>query len=202
MPAAPNALQARRAAGAAVAPSIATRDGKPVLALGTPGSYGICQTQAQALVQHIDFGLRHPGRDRGAARAAVGRRARAGRSAARRRRDRRAARARPRSRGGRAWTMTVGGMQGIAIDPGDRRDDRRLRPAARRLRRRGLREENTHALDRSASTFPHRARRRSLHPSGFGVRSDIGADRRGTRASRSACSPARSRRSPCSARPT
>ena len=33
------------------------REGKPVLALGTPGSYGICQTQTQALVQHVDFGL-------------------------------------------------------------------------------------------------------------------------------------------------
>ena len=40
------------------APTISTRaDGKPVLALGTPGSYGICQTQAQVMVQHLDFGL-------------------------------------------------------------------------------------------------------------------------------------------------
>ncbi|BBK32324.1 gamma-glutamyltranspeptidase/glutathione hydrolase [Stella humosa] len=40
------------------APSIGLRaDGKPVLALGTPGSYGICQTQSQAMVQHVDFGL-------------------------------------------------------------------------------------------------------------------------------------------------
>ncbi|MGE0724603.1 MAG: gamma-glutamyltransferase family protein [Alphaproteobacteria bacterium] len=38
-----------------MAPSITTRDGKPVLALGTPGSYGICQTQSQAFVQHVDF---------------------------------------------------------------------------------------------------------------------------------------------------
>ena len=40
-----------------MAPSISTRGGKPVLALGTPGSYGILQTQAQALVQYVDFGL-------------------------------------------------------------------------------------------------------------------------------------------------
>lgn len=40
-----------------MSPSISTRDGQPVLALGTPGSYGILQTQVQALVQHIDFGL-------------------------------------------------------------------------------------------------------------------------------------------------
>jgi gamma-glutamyltranspeptidase/glutathione hydrolase len=39
------------------APSISTRDGKPVLSLGTPGSYGICQTQPQAMVQYLDFGL-------------------------------------------------------------------------------------------------------------------------------------------------
>lgn len=40
-----------------LAPSIATRDGEPVIVLGTPGSYGICQTQAQAMVQHVDYGL-------------------------------------------------------------------------------------------------------------------------------------------------
>ncbi|WP_404546365.1 gamma-glutamyltransferase [Bradyrhizobium sp. USDA 223] len=40
-----------------MAPSIATRGSRPVLALGTPGSYGIPQTQAQAYVQHIEFGL-------------------------------------------------------------------------------------------------------------------------------------------------
>jgi gamma-glutamyltranspeptidase / glutathione hydrolase len=40
-----------------LAPSIATRDGEPVLALGTPGSYGICQTQSQVMVQHVGYGL-------------------------------------------------------------------------------------------------------------------------------------------------
>jgi gamma-glutamyltranspeptidase / glutathione hydrolase len=40
-----------------LAPSIATRDGEPVIVLGTPGSYGICQTQTQVLVQHVDYGL-------------------------------------------------------------------------------------------------------------------------------------------------
>lgn len=38
-------------------PSISTRDGAPVLALGTPGSYGIMQTQTQALVHYVDYGL-------------------------------------------------------------------------------------------------------------------------------------------------
>ena len=40
-----------------MAPAIVTREDRPVLALGTPGSYGICQTQTQALVQHVDLGL-------------------------------------------------------------------------------------------------------------------------------------------------
>jgi gamma-glutamyltranspeptidase/glutathione hydrolase len=40
-----------------LAPSIATRDGEPVLVLGTPGSYGICQTQSQVMVQHVACGL-------------------------------------------------------------------------------------------------------------------------------------------------
>src|SRR5262249_37050565 len=40
-----------------LAPSIATRDGEPVLVLGTPGSYGICQTQSQVMVQHVDYDL-------------------------------------------------------------------------------------------------------------------------------------------------
>lgn len=38
------------------APTISTVDGEAVLALGTPGSYGILQTQPQALVQYVDFG--------------------------------------------------------------------------------------------------------------------------------------------------
>ena len=40
-----------------LAPSIATREHEPVIVLGTPGSYGICQTQAQVMVQHVDYGL-------------------------------------------------------------------------------------------------------------------------------------------------
>jgi gamma-glutamyltranspeptidase/glutathione hydrolase len=41
-----------------MAPSLATdAAGEPVLALGTPGSYGILQTQAQAYVQHVAYGL-------------------------------------------------------------------------------------------------------------------------------------------------
>lgn len=44
-----------------MAPTISTRNGEAVLALGTPGSYGILQTQVQAFVQHVEFG--HPLQD-------------------------------------------------------------------------------------------------------------------------------------------
>ena len=40
-----------------MAPGIVTRSGEPVLALGTPGGYGILQTTVQALVRHLDLGL-------------------------------------------------------------------------------------------------------------------------------------------------
>ena len=56
-PLSPNHLYAGAPLSLPIAPTITLRDGEPVLALGTPGSYGICQTQPQALVQHVDFGL-------------------------------------------------------------------------------------------------------------------------------------------------
>ena len=56
-PASPNALRPGQRMAMCLAPSISTRDGEGILALGTPGSYGILQTQAQAMVGHIDFGL-------------------------------------------------------------------------------------------------------------------------------------------------
>lgn len=40
-----------------LAPSISLRSGRPVLAMGTPGSYGIAQTQSQVLVRSVDFGF-------------------------------------------------------------------------------------------------------------------------------------------------
>ena len=91
-----------------------------MLALGTPGSYGILQTQAQALVQYLDFGLALQDAIEAAARAAVGRPQR--RSVESRMPAAtvlaRSARARPRHRRpSRAWTMRVGGMQAVAVDP-------------------------------------------------------------------------------------
>ncbi len=56
-PGSPNRAAPGRALPMCMSPSISTKDGVPVLALGTPGSYGILQTQAQAMVQHLDFGL-------------------------------------------------------------------------------------------------------------------------------------------------
>jgi len=100
-----------------MAPSIATRDGRPVLALGTPGSYGICQTQPQALVQHIDFGLTlQDAIDEPRARLWDGRRVQVESRispdtiAALCARGHAAEAAAP-------WTTAIGGMHGIAIDP-------------------------------------------------------------------------------------
>ena len=53
----PNYLRAGAPIAMCLAPTISLRDGEPELALGTPGSYGILQTQAQALVQYADYGL-------------------------------------------------------------------------------------------------------------------------------------------------
>lgn len=40
-----------------MAPCIVTRDGKPILGIGTPGSYGILQTTLQMLLNNLDFGF-------------------------------------------------------------------------------------------------------------------------------------------------
>ena len=99
-----------------VAPSLSLRNGKPVLALGTPGSYGIKQTQTQALVQLVDYGL--PIQE-----AIEAPRARLwdGRKVHAESRFDAATLDALRQRGhdvetGDAWTMKVGGMHGISID--------------------------------------------------------------------------------------
>jgi len=56
-PDSPNRLVGGERFGMCLAPSISLVDGEAVLALGTPGSYGILQTTVQALVQHLDYGL-------------------------------------------------------------------------------------------------------------------------------------------------
>ena len=100
-----------------MSPSISTMNGVPVLALGTPGSYGILQTQVQAMVQYLDFGLAlQDAIEAPRARLWDGRSVQVeGRVAAE-------TVAALRARGHEAqsfydWTMKVGGMQAVAIDP-------------------------------------------------------------------------------------
>ncbi len=100
-----------------MAPSIVTKNDAPVLALGTPGSYGILQTQPQALVQYLDFGL--PLQQ--AIEAPRGRLT-DGVEVFLESRIEPEVHAELRQRGhnvttGPAWTMKVGGMQGVAVDP-------------------------------------------------------------------------------------
>lgn len=56
-PASRNYLKGGERFGMCLAPSISLADGEFALALGTPGSYGILQTQAQAMAHHRIFGL-------------------------------------------------------------------------------------------------------------------------------------------------
>jgi gamma-glutamyltranspeptidase/glutathione hydrolase len=100
-----------------MAPSIVTKDDAPVLALGTPGSYGILQTQPQALVHYLDFGLPLQ-------QAIEAPRARLtdGAEALLEARIGADVHAELRERGhavttGPDWTWKVGGMQGVAVDP-------------------------------------------------------------------------------------
>ena len=101
-----------------MSPSISTRAGKPVLALGTPGSYGIMQTQTQAMVQHLDFGL--PLQE---AIEAPRSRLWDGRSIEAENRIAPETLAELRRRGHDikafdvGWTMRCGGMQAVAVDP-------------------------------------------------------------------------------------
>lgn len=56
-PASPNRLKPGARYAMCLAPTIGTRNGKLALTLGTPGSYGILQTQSQAMVHWLDYGL-------------------------------------------------------------------------------------------------------------------------------------------------
>jgi gamma-glutamyltranspeptidase/glutathione hydrolase len=100
-----------------LAPSIVTRDGEVTLVLGTPGSYGICQTQTQVMVQHLDYGLPlQDAIDAPRARLWDGRRVQIEARLPATTLDA------LRARGHEvdtplAWTMTVGGMHGITRDP-------------------------------------------------------------------------------------
>lgn len=116
-PRSPNALVPGGVLTTSVSPSIALDGGRVVLALGTPGSYGITQTQTQAMVQHVDFALPiQAAIEAPRARLWDGRRVQA------------ESRIAPDVLAGLAargheveapspWTMAAGGMQGIAINP-------------------------------------------------------------------------------------
>ncbi len=56
-PASPNVLRPGRKAGTMMSPTQVFRDGAFVLSIGTPGSYGILQTQPQMLLNALEFGM-------------------------------------------------------------------------------------------------------------------------------------------------
>ena len=116
-PASPNRSRPGGILPMCMSPSISLSEGRPVLALGTPGSYGILQTQVQALVQLVDFR-----RDIQDAIEAPRARLLDGRQVLAESRITEATLEELRRRGhdvetGEPWTMKVGGMQGISIDP-------------------------------------------------------------------------------------
>jgi gamma-glutamyltranspeptidase/glutathione hydrolase len=56
-PASPNVLSAGKKAGTMMSPTQVFRDGAFVMSIGTPGSYGILQTQPQMLLNALEFGM-------------------------------------------------------------------------------------------------------------------------------------------------
>lgn len=56
-PASPNVLRPGRKAGTMMSPTQVFRDGAFAVSIGTPGSYGILQTQPQMLLNVLEFGM-------------------------------------------------------------------------------------------------------------------------------------------------
>jgi gamma-glutamyltranspeptidase/glutathione hydrolase len=56
-PASPNYMQPRKPRESAMSPCIVIEHGRPVLGIGTPGSFGILQTTLQMLLNSLDFGM-------------------------------------------------------------------------------------------------------------------------------------------------
>ena len=116
-PASPNRTKPGGLLPVCMAPTVSLRNGAPVLALGTPGSYGILQTQVQALVQYLDFSSPlQEAIEQPRARLWDGRLVEPEARIAPAVLDTLAGRGHTIQRGA-AWTMRVGGMQGVAIDP-------------------------------------------------------------------------------------
>jgi gamma-glutamyltranspeptidase / glutathione hydrolase len=116
-PESPNHLRPGAVMECPMAPCIVTRDGRAVLGIGTPGSYGILQTTLQMLLNRLDFGLNvqaaiEAPRVRAFERTRVDAESRIDEQAL----------AGLRARGHEinvlpAWSAAVGGGHGIAIDP-------------------------------------------------------------------------------------
>lgn len=116
-PGSPNRTRGGDSLPMCMSPTISTRDGQPVLALGTPGSYGILQTQVQALVQHVDFGLSpQDAIEQPRVRLWDGRAIEPETRLDSAVRDGLARRGHE-IKASKAWTWVVGGMHGIARDP-------------------------------------------------------------------------------------
>ena len=64
----PNRIQPGKRPRSSMSPTIVLKDGKPFLALGSPGGSTIITTVLQVLVNRIDLGMTHRGGRRGAAR--------------------------------------------------------------------------------------------------------------------------------------
>jgi gamma-glutamyltranspeptidase/glutathione hydrolase len=116
-PASPNYMQPGKPRESAMSPCIVTESGRPVLGIGTPGSFGILQTTLQMLLNHLDFGMNvqaaiEAPRVRAFERTLVDAEARISADTI----------AGLRSRGHEvnvldSWTWKVGGGHGVAIDP-------------------------------------------------------------------------------------
>jgi len=117
-PSSPNRAAPGSALTMCMAPSITTRNGKPVLALGTPGSYGILQTQVQAMVQYLDYGLSlQQAIEAPRARVWDGNGVEIENRISAQTIEALRMRGHDISAFPDAWTILVGGMQAIAIDP-------------------------------------------------------------------------------------
>lgn len=56
-PASPNYMAPGKPRESAMSPAIVSENGRPVLGIGTPGSFGILQTTLQMLINKLDFGM-------------------------------------------------------------------------------------------------------------------------------------------------
>ena len=56
-PASPNYMQPKKPRESAMSPCIVSEHGRPILGIGTPGSFGILQTTLQMLLNSLDFGM-------------------------------------------------------------------------------------------------------------------------------------------------